>query len=127
VADLQAVLGKIFDSYSQAQQHDFTHEVLDVDLSPLLASKHSEESERGYMERCCSKIGRKLVRVRAAASQEIVWEMVITDRMVESLLILQGAIYAMESRIGLQERGRYPEESGTDRAPPGQGLEQCSD
>ena len=104
VADLQAALGEIFGSYSQAQRHDFTHEVLvlDVDLSPLPASKHAEGSERGYMGRCRSKTGRKLVRVRAAASQEIVWETVITGRMVESLPILQEAIYAMESRLGLQ-------------------------
>jgi hypothetical protein len=76
--------------------------VLDVDLSPLPASKHAEGSERGYMGRCRSKTGRKLVRVRAAATQEIVWETVISGRMVESLPILKEAIYAMESRLGLQ-------------------------
>jgi hypothetical protein len=41
VADLQAALGEIFDSYSQSRQHEFTREflVLDVDLSPLPESR----------------------------------------------------------------------------------------
>lgn len=40
--------------------------VLDIDLSPLPASSAAEGPERGYMGRCRSKAGRKLVRVRAA-------------------------------------------------------------
>ncbi len=79
VADVQAALGELFRSYSQSGQHDFTRDllVLDVDLSPLPASKDAEGSERGYMGRCRSKTGRKLVRVRAAGTQEIVWETVL--------------------------------------------------
>ena len=42
------------------------------------------------------------MRVRAADTQEIVWETVITGRRVESLPILQEAIAGMESRLGLQ-------------------------
>ena len=104
VADVQAALGELFGSYSQTCQHDFERDflVLDVDLSPLPASKNAEGSERGYMGRCRSKTGRKLVRVRAAASQEIVWETVISGRKVENLPILKEAIVAMESRLGLQ-------------------------
>jgi len=104
VADLQAALGELFGSYSQASRHDFTHEllVLDVDLSPLPASSAAEGSERGYMGRCRSKTGRKLVRVRVADTHEIVWETVISGRMVESLPILQEAIAAMEHRLGLE-------------------------
>jgi hypothetical protein len=107
VADLQTALGELFGSYSQARRHDFTHEllVLDIDLSPLPASSAAEGSERGYMGRCRSKTGRKLVRVRAADTQEIVWETVITGRRVESLPVLQAAIYGMESRLGLGGEG----------------------
>lgn len=107
VADLQAALGELFGSYSQAYRHDFTHEmlVLDLDLSPLPASSAAEGSERGYMGRSRSKTGRKLVRVRAAATQEIVWETVIAGRKVESLPVLQEAIYGMESRLGLGGEG----------------------
>ena len=92
VADLQAALGELFGSYSQASRHGFTQEmpVLDLDLLPLPASSEASGSERGYMGRCRSKTGRKLVRVRAADTQEIVWETVITGRRVESLPVLQG-------------------------------------
>jgi hypothetical protein len=102
--DLQAALGEIFSSHSQACLHDFSREllVLDLDLSPLPASSAAEGSERGYMGRSRSKTGRKLVRVRAADTHEIVWETVITGRRVESLPVLQEAIYGMESRLGLQ-------------------------
>ena len=107
VADMQAALGELFGSYSQARRHPFTHEmlVLDIDLSPLPASSASEGSERGYMGRNRSKTGRKLVRVRAADTQEIVWETVITGRKVESLAVLQEAISGMESRLGLGGAG----------------------
>jgi hypothetical protein len=107
VADLQTALGELFGSYSQAHRHDFTHEllVLDIDLSPLPASSAAEGSERGYMGRYRSKTGRKLLRVRAAGTQEIVWETVITGRRVENLPVLQEAISGMESRLGLGGEG----------------------
>lgn len=100
---MQEALTETFSRYSQARQHHFEREflVLDIDLSPLPASSQAEGSERGYMGRCRSKTGRKLVRVRAAAWQEIVWETVISGRMVESLPVLQEAIDAMEKRLGL--------------------------
>ncbi len=41
VADVQAALGELFDSYSQAHRHDFSQEllVLNIDLSPLPESR----------------------------------------------------------------------------------------
>ena len=103
VADLQAAIADLFEKYSQARQHPFEQDllVLDVDLSPLPASSHAEGSERGYLGRSRSKTGRKLVRVRAASTGEIVWETVISARMVESLPLLQEAIQAAEGRLGL--------------------------
>src|SRR2546425_7770094 len=68
---------------------------------PYQKAASAEGSERGYMGRCRSKTGRKLVRVRAAASQEIVWETVIAGRKVESLPVVQAAISGMEKRLGL--------------------------
>jgi hypothetical protein len=41
------------------------------------------------------------VRVRVADTHEIVWETVIAGRRVESLAVLQEAIYGMELRLGL--------------------------
>jgi hypothetical protein len=104
VADLQAALGEIFSCYGQARRHHFKQEllVLDVDLSPLPASKRAEGSERGYMGRCRSKTGRKLVRVRAAATQETIWETVASGRTAESLSVLQEAILAAEHLLGLE-------------------------
>ena len=103
VADLQAAIAELFTLYSQAGQHSFDQEllVLDVDLSPLPASKHAEGSERGYLGRSRSKTGRKLVRVRAAATGEIVWQTVISARSVENLPLLQEAIQAAEALLGL--------------------------
>lgn len=103
VAALQEALIDIFQRYSQARQHDFTRGVLvlDVDMSPLPASKRAEGSERGYMGRCRSKTGRKLVRVRAADYQETVWETVVTGRTAESLSVLKDAIAGAEQLLGL--------------------------
>ena len=104
VADLQAALGEIYGCYGQARRHPFKQEllVLDVDLSPLPASKWAEGSERGYMGRCRSKTGRKLVRVRAANTQETIWETVVTGRTAESLAVLQEAIQGAEHLLGLE-------------------------
>jgi hypothetical protein len=103
VAALRVALAKIFERYSQVRQHDFEQGflVLDVDLSPLPASAKAEGSERGYMGRSRSKTGRKLVRVRAAATQETVWETVVPGRTAESLPLLQEAITQTERLLGL--------------------------
>ncbi len=108
VADLQAALGEIFSCYGQARRHPFNREflILDVDLSPLPASKRAEGSERGYMGRYRSKTGRKLVRVRAADTQETIWETVTSGRAAESLSVLQEAILAAEHLLGLEEESK---------------------
>jgi hypothetical protein len=103
VAALQAALAETFGRYSQARRHDLAKAllVLDVDLSPLPASRQAEGSERCYMGRCRSKTGRKLVRVRAAQYQETVWETVVPGRSAESLSVLQEALTQAERLLGL--------------------------
>jgi hypothetical protein len=103
LAALRQAMTDLFARYSQARQHDFQQEllVLDVDLSPLPASRHAEGSERCYMGRCRSKTGRKLVRVRAARYQETVWEEVRPGRTAESLAVLQAVLEQAEQRLGL--------------------------
>jgi Transposase DDE domain len=98
VAALRQVVEASFLQYSQARQHDCTRAVLvlDVDLSPLPTSKHAEGATRGYMGRCRSKTGRKLVRVRAAESQETIWEEVLPGNTVETLAVVQQAVAATE-------------------------------
>lgn len=102
VAALQTALGEIYGCYGQARRHLFKREllVLDVDLSPLPTSKRAEGSERGYMGRCRSKTGRKLVRVRAADTQETIWETVASGRTAESLAVLQEVIQSAEHLLG---------------------------
>ncbi len=88
--------------YSQARRHDFAQAVLglDVDPSPLPASKRAEGSERGYRGRGRSKTGRKLGRVRAAQYQETVWEAVLPGNAVETLAVVQQAVAATERLLG---------------------------
>jgi hypothetical protein len=109
VADLRQVVETIFVQHSQARRHDVAREVLvlDLDLSPLPASKRSEGAERCYMGRCRSKTGRKLVRVRAAQYQETVWEDVRPGRTVETLAVVQAAVAGAERLLGLD--GDSPE------------------
>ena len=104
VAALRQVVEASFLQYSAARRHDCTRAVLvlDLDLSPLPASKHAEGSERGYMGRCRSKTGRKLVRLRAAAAQETVWDEVVPGNRVETLAVVQQAVAAAERLLGLE-------------------------
>ena len=103
LAALRQAMTDLFERYSKARRHDFRQEllVLDVDLSPLPASRHAEGSERGYMGRCRSKTGRKLVRVRAAKYQETVWEEIWAGNTIESLALLQAVLEQAEQRLGL--------------------------
>lgn len=103
VSALREALAETFRRFSQTRRHDFTREplLLDLDLSPLPASRHAEGSTRGYMGRCRSKTGRKLVRVRAAATQETVWETVVAGNAVETLAVVQEAVTEAERLLGL--------------------------
>jgi hypothetical protein len=103
VSALRAAVAETFGRYSQACRHDWSREplLLDLDLSPLPTSQHAQGATRGYMGRCRSKTGRKLVRVRAAASQETVWETVVAGNTVETLVVLQEAVTEAERLLGL--------------------------
>jgi hypothetical protein len=101
---LRTATDALFCRFSRARRHDHTACLLtlDVDLSPLPASPKAERSERGYFGRCRSKTGRKLVRVRAAPYQEIVYEEVCPGKTAESLPVLQRAIDASERLLGME-------------------------
>lgn len=109
VADLRAAVEALFRQHSQTLRHPFATAVLtlDVDLSPLPASRRCEGATRGYMGRSRSKTGRKLVRVRAAPYQETLWEDVLEGRTVESLPVVQAVVAAVERLLGLV--GEEPE------------------
>jgi hypothetical protein len=104
-ADLSALreaIGDVFAQYRQARRHNFRQAllILDVDLSPLPASRHAEGSERASMGHARLKTGRKLVRVRAAQYQETVWEEVRPGRLVESRDVLQAVLAQAAQRLG---------------------------
>lgn len=103
LSTLREAIGDLFVQYSQARRHNFQQAllVLDVDLSPLPASRRAEGSERAYMGRSRSKTGRKLVRVQAVQYQETVWEEVRPGHTIESVAVLQAVLEQAEQRLGL--------------------------
>jgi hypothetical protein len=103
VAALRTAVEELFQQHSQACHHDFAQDllVLDIDLSPLPASRKAEGSERCYMGRCRSRTGRKLVRVRAGPYQETVWEAIRRGRTLEGLDLLKEAVSEAERVLGL--------------------------
>jgi hypothetical protein len=103
VAALRTAVEELFQQHSQACRHDFAQDllVLDIDLSPLPASRKAEGSERCYMGRCRSRTGRKLVRVRAGPYQETVWEAIRRGRTLEGQDLLKEAVLEAERVLGL--------------------------
>src|SRR5207248_9120669 len=75
VAALRRACDALFRQHSQTLRHvrhdlDRTRLTLDLDLSPCPTGATAEGAERSYMGRYRSKTGRRLIRVRAAPSQE---------------------------------------------------------
>jgi hypothetical protein len=108
VAALRRACDAIFRQYSATMRQvryalAQTRLTLDLDLSPCPTGAMAEGAERSYRGRYRSKTGRRLVRVRAASSQEIRWEDVRPGRTVESLPVLQEVVVAVEQLLGLGE------------------------
>jgi hypothetical protein len=106
VAALRRACDALFRQHSQTmrqvrQELARTRLTLDLDLSPCPTGATAEGAERSYMGRYRSKTGRRLVRVRAAPYQEILWEDVRPGRTVESLAVLQEVVGAVEALLGL--------------------------
>src|SRR2546427_2119600 len=110
VAALRRASDTLFRQYSQTMRHvrhalARTRLTLDLDLSPCPTGASAEGAERSYMGRYRSKTGRRLIRVRAAPYQEILWEDVRPGRTVESLPVLQEVVVAVEQLLGLSDVG----------------------
>src|ERR671933_824187 len=123
VAALRTAMEELFRQHSLACRHDFTQDrlVLDIDLSPLPASRNAEGAERCYMGRCRSRTGRKLVRVRVGPYQETVWEALRRGRTLEGLdLLLKGSRPGGRARPGPGgRRRRHACQARTDGDPVG--------
>jgi hypothetical protein len=106
VAALRRACDTLFRQYSQTLRH-VRHDLerirltLDLDLSPCPTGATAEGAERAYMGRYRATTGRRLIRVRAAPYQEILWEDVRPGRTVESLPVLQEVVVAVEQLLGL--------------------------
>jgi hypothetical protein len=93
VAALRRACDTLFRQHS-ATMRQVRHEVaasrltLDLDRSPCPTGATAEGAERSSMGRYRAKTGRRLIRVRAAPSQEILWEDVRPGRTAESLAVL---------------------------------------
>jgi hypothetical protein len=74
---------------------------VDIDLTPLPASRRAEGSARGYFGRERAKQGRKLLRVRTAPEQEVVYQRVVSGKAASGLALLQEAVTQMERVLGL--------------------------
>jgi hypothetical protein len=99
VAALRTAIEGIMAREGTALHHDFAAHllVLDVDLSPAPCGRTAEGARRGYMGRHRGRQGRKLLRVRAAASQETLYETVIPGNAVESLPLVEEVVARIET------------------------------
>jgi hypothetical protein len=118
VAALRRACDALFRQHSQTmrqvrQQLARTRLTLDLDLSPCPTGPTAEGAERSYMGRYRAKTGRRLIRVRAAPFQEILWEDVRPGRTGESLAVLQEVVGAVEQLLGL---GDVPDDPLADDA-----------
>lgn len=103
VQELRGVAEALFLRYSPASGRLAVGRSLtvDIDLTPLPASARAEGSERGYMGRERSKTGRKLLRVRTAPEQEVIYERVMPGKAASGLTLVQEAVTEMERILGL--------------------------
>lgn len=103
VAQLRQLTEELFRRYSPAVRRVAAGALVwvDIDLTPLPVSGRSEGSERGYFGRERSKTGRKLLRVRTAPEQEVVYQRVVSGKAASGLALLQEAMLELERVLGL--------------------------
>lgn len=77
VNQLRQATQVMYVQHGQVPHHDFTHWLmLDTDLTGLPASRHAEQSEKGYFSQARNSYGRQLVRVSAPAYHETLLSMI---------------------------------------------------
>jgi hypothetical protein len=108
VSDMQQANGQIYHQHSHALHHDFSKEllILDLDLTGLLASKHAEGSQKGYFARQPGKWGRQLCRVIATSYREIVGQTLVPGNTL-SQITLKPAIQHAQQRLQLSDEHHH--------------------
>jgi hypothetical protein len=104
VLQLQQKSGSLYYHHGQALQHDFSHQLLtlDLDLTGLLASKRAESSTKGYFAHHPGAYGRQLCRVIATSYQEIVCQSLLPGD-TPSQVTLKPAILQMQQILHLSK------------------------
>jgi hypothetical protein len=75
VAQMRAALADIYQKHSKGYHHNYhTWQVLDVDMSGLVAGRQAEGATKGYFSRRKGVRGRQLGRVTASQYDEIVFQ-----------------------------------------------------
>lgn len=76
VSQMRQALQAIYRSHSQGYRHtyDLAYQVLDVDLTGLVAGRQAEQATKGYFSGQKNRRGRQLGRVLATQYDEIVFE-----------------------------------------------------
>ena len=107
VSHLQQANRRLYRQHGQARTHSFSDEllVLDIDLTGLLASKHAEESTKGYFANHRGQRGRQLCRILASPYQEIVMQALVPGN-TPSKVMLRPALQAVQPVLDLTDETR---------------------
>lgn len=89
VSHLQMANRRLYQQHGNALKHPFAEKrlLLDVDLTGLLASKHAEESTKGYFADHRGHTGRQLCRLIATDYQEIVMQALVPGNTVSQVML----------------------------------------
>jgi hypothetical protein len=107
VIHLQQANGQMYQQHGQALRHDFSQEMLlvDLDLTGLVASQYAEGSLKGYFAKKPGSRGRQLCRVIATTYQELLWQQLLPGNTL-SKVMLKPAIQQSQQRLHLSSSQR---------------------
>jgi hypothetical protein len=99
VQQMEQALTAIFQQYSQAYRHDYTHDlqILDIDMTGLPCGPKAAFATKGYFAKQRNRRGRQLGRVLATRYHELVTERLLpgTDQLPKALRPLVEAAEAV--------------------------------
>jgi len=106
VDQLRTAMVEIYRAQSQGYRHDYKeYQVLDVDMTGLLAGRQAEGATKGYFSRQKGRRGRQLGRVTATLYDEVVYQK-LYDGKVQLDQCLQELVTAASDVLELERDGR---------------------
>jgi hypothetical protein len=122
VAQMYAVCKALLHKHSSSYRHDYKRkwQVLDVDMTGLLAGRQAEGSEKGYFANRRGARGRQLGRVLASNYGEVVYEQLYSGRAhleskLEELIIAADDVLALNDVQRKRTLLRIDGAGGSDR------------